>query len=172
MDYEAEVAFVIGKHGKDIPEADADKYIFGLTIFNDWSDRARCTFEVGFLGLHHGKDAVSAFGPYIVTMDEVQDLYKDGKLSLKFDVYVNDVHTTDSLTDDMHWTLPQVIAYMSEDTMLVPGDIVGLGTVGTGCIYERPHQFPYLSDGDVVTMVVERLGTLTQTVGFLGQENI
>lgn len=171
LDYEAEVAFVIGKRGKDIAEEDEEKYIFGFTIFNDWSDRACCTFEVGFLGLHHGKDSVSAFGPYIVTMDEFRDLYKDGRLTLKCDVYVNNVHTTDSKTDDMYWTLPQVISYISEDTVLVPGDIVGLGTVGTGCIYERPDQFPYLKDGDVVTMTIERLGTLQQAVGFLPEQN-
>ena len=123
------------------------------------------------MGLHHGKDSVSAFGPYIVTMDEFRDLYKDGRLTLKCDVYVNDVHTTDSKTDDMYWTLPQVISYISEDTVLVPGDIVGLGTVGTGCIYERPDQFPYLKDGDVVTMTIERLGTLQQAVGFLPEQN-
>lgn len=169
LDYEAEVALVIGKRGKNILEKDADQYIFGFTIFNDWSDRARCTFEVGFLGLHHGKDAASAFGPYVVTLDEFQDLYKDGKLPLKCDVYVNDIHTTDSRTDDMHWTLPQVISYISEDTTIVPGDIVGLGTVGAGCIYERPDQFPYLRDGDIVTMTFERLGTLQQKVGFSQQ---
>lgn len=160
LDYEAEIALVIGKRGRSIPEDQALEHIFGLTIYNDWSDRERCTAEVGFIGLHKGKDFANAFGPYIVTMDEVMDHYQNGRLTLKVDAWVNDVHTTDSLTDDAYWTIPQLIEYISRDADIVPGDIIGLGTVGTGCIYERPNQFPYLEDGDVVTITVEKLGTL------------
>lgn len=164
LDYEAEVALVIGKGGKNLTEENALSHVFGLTIYNDWSDRAMCTFEVGFLGLHKGKDFGSGFGPCIVTMDEFMDIYKDGKLPLKVDAWVNDVHTTDSTTDDMYWTLPQLLVRVSEDAEIAPGDIIGLGTVGTGCIYERPSQFPYLADGDTVQIQVERIGTLRQYV--------
>lgn len=164
LDYEAEVALVIAKRGKNLKEEEALDYVFGLTIYNDWSDRDMCTFEVGFLGLHKGKDFANGFGPYIVTMDEFMDLYKDGKLALKVDAWINDVHTTDSMTDDMYWTLPQLLARVSEDSVIAPGDIIGLGTVGTGCIYERPYQFPYLADGDTVQITVERIGTLRQYV--------
>lgn len=164
LDYEAEVAIVIGKRGKDLTEENAMSHVFGLTIYNDWSDRAMCTFEVGFLGLHKGKDFASGFGPCIVTIDEFMDIYKDGKLPLKVDAWVNDVHTTDSTTDDMYWTLPQLLVRITEDAEIAPGDIIGLGTVGTGCIYERPSQFPYLSDGDTVQITVERIGTLRQYV--------
>lgn len=160
LDYEAEIALIIGKHGRSIPGEQVLEHIFGLTIYNDWSDRERCTDEVGFIGLHKGKDFANAFGPYIVTMDEVMDDYKDGRLTLKVDAWINDVHTTDSLTDDAYWTIPQLVAYISQDADVVPGDIIGLGTVGTGCIYERPDQFPYLSDGDTVTITIEKLGTL------------
>ena len=164
LDYEAEVALVIAKRGKNLKVEEALDYVFGLTIYNDWSDRDMCTFEVGFLGLHKGKDFANGFGPYIVTMDEFMDLYKDGKLALKVDAWINDVHTTDSMTDDMYWTLPQLLARVSEDSVIAPGDIIGLGTVGTGCIYERPYEFPYLSDGDTVKITVERIGTLRQYV--------
>lgn len=165
LDYEAEIALVIGRCGMDLSGEQAMEYIFGLTIFNDWSDRARCNFEVGFIGLHKGKDTAAGFGPYIVTMDEFADVIQDGKLALKVDAWVDDVHTTDSMTDDMYWTLPQLLAYVSEDTELVPGDIIGLGTVGTGCIYERPNLFPYLADNVTVTIRVQRIGTLRQYVG-------
>lgn len=160
LDYEAEIALVIGKGGRSIPGDQVLDHIFGLTIYNDWSDRERCTAEVGFIGLHKGKDFANAFGPYIVTMDEVMDHYQEGRLTLKVDAWVNDVHTTDSLTDDAYWTIPQLVEYISQDADIVPGDIIGLGTVGTGCIYERPDQFPYLQDGDVVTITIEKLGTL------------
>ena len=166
LDYEAEVAIVIGKRGRDISEAETLEHIFGLTVFNDWSDRARCSFEVGYLGLHKGKDTASGLGPYIVTVDEFTDVIKEGKLTLKVDAWVDDVHTTDSLTDDMYWSLPQLMAYVSEDTEVVPGDVIGLGTVGTGCIFERPYMFPYLSDGATVRIEVERIGTLRQYVGY------
>lgn len=165
LDYEAEVAIVIGKRGMDISAEQTLDHIFGLTIFNDWSDRARCSFEVGYLGLHKGKDTSCGLGPYIVTMDEFTDVIKDGKLTLKVDAWVDDVHTTDSLTDDMYWSLPQLMAYVSEDTEVVPGDVIGLGTVGTGCIFERPYMFPYLADGATVRIAVERIGTLRQYVG-------
>lgn len=164
LDYEAEVAVVIGKRGRDLTEEQVLDHIFGLTIYNDWSDRAMCTFEVGFLGLHKGKDFANGFGPYIVTMDEFMDLYQDGKLALKVDAWANDVHTTDSMTDDMYWSLPQLFTRITEDSDVAPGDIIGLGTVGTGCIYERPYEFPYLADGDTVQISVERIGTLRQYV--------
>ena len=146
LDYEAEIALVIGKGGRSIPGDQVLNHIFGLTIYNDWSDRERCTAEVGFIGLHKGKDFANAFGPYIVTMDEVMDHYQEGRLTLKVDA--------------AYWTIPQLVEYISQDADIVPGDIIGLGTVGTGCIYERPDQFPYLQDGDVVTITIEKLGTL------------
>lgn len=164
LDYEAEVALVIGKKGHDLKGEQVLDHIFGLTVYNDWSDRDMCTFEVGFLGLHKGKDFANGFGPYIVTMDEFMDLYRDGKLTLKVDAWVNDVHTTDSKTDDMYWTLPQLMERITQDAEIAPADIIGLGTVGTGCIYERPHEFPYLADGDTVMVTVERIGTLRQYV--------
>lgn len=165
LDYEAEVALVIGKEGTNlITEEEILDHIFGLTIYNDWSDRDMCTFEVGFLGLHKGKDFANGFGPYVVTMDEFMDKYQDGKLPLKVDAWVNDRHTTDSMTDDMYWTLPQLMARVTADSMISPGDIIGLGTVGKGCIYERPYELPYLADGDCVKIQIEGIGTLCQYV--------
>lgn len=165
LDYECEVALVIGKEGSNLKGEEAVlDHIFGLTIYNDWSDRDMCTFEVGFLGLHKGKDFANGFGPYIVTMDEFMDKYKDGRLPLKVDAWVNGKHTTDSMTDDMYWTLPQLMERITEDSVISPGDIIGLGTVGKGCIYERPYELPYLSDGDCVEIQVEGIGKLCQYV--------
>lgn len=165
LDYEAEVALVVGKRVRDLQNEQAVlDCIFGLTIFNDWSDRASCSYEVGFLGLHHGKDSANGFGPYIVTFDEFMPKYNKGILTLKVDAYVNDIHTTDSLTDDMYYTLAQLMMYISADSTIDAGDIIGLGTVGTGCIYERPDELLYLRDGDTVQITVEGIGSLRQYV--------
>ncbi len=99
-----------------------------------------------------------------MTMDEFMVKYKDGKLPLKVDAWVNDKHTTDSMTDDMYWTLPQLMTRLTEDSIVSPGDIIGLGTVGRGCIYERPYELPYLADGDCVKIQIEGIGTLRQYV--------
>jgi len=166
LDFEAEVAFVVGKPGKDIPaDEKAIDHIFGFTIMNDWSDRQRCNYEFQYLGLHHGKDTATGLGPYIVTVDEVADCIKDGKLDLKVDGWLDDEHLTDSRTGTIYWDLPHMLAYASEDTELVPGQVMGFGTVGTGCLYEKPDQHAYVQDGQTYTITTERLGTLRMHVG-------
>lgn len=164
LDYESEVAMVIGRRGRDVKEGEALNYILGLTIFNDWSDRATCAEEVGFLGMHKSKDFASGLGPVVVTMDEVMDKYHGGKLDLKVKVWVNGKLTTDSSTADMHWTLSQLFALAAQDTVILPGDIIGFGTVGGGCIYEHGHDTPYLQDGDTVEIEIEKIGRLRQYV--------
>ena len=165
LDYESEVAFVIGKKGFDISEDKADEYILGLTILNDWSDRELCGKEAGFLGMHKSKDFAAGIGPYIVTMDEFKDkMTPEGRLDLSVKAWVNDVQTTDSTTRDMYWPLSRLFAVVAEDVTIQPGDIVGIGTPGYGCIYEQIDKFPFLKDGDKVTIEVEGIGTLIQYV--------
>ncbi len=164
LDYEAEVAFVIGKHGFSPTEEDAKDYILGLTIFNDWSDRGLCAKEAGFLGMHKSKDFATGVGPWIVTMDEFSDKIVDGKLNLRVRAWVNDTLTTESTTADMYWPLDRLFAVVAEDIEVFPGDITGIGTVGYGCLYEQIDRFPFLSDGDRVTIEVEGIGTLVQYV--------
>lgn len=164
LDYEAEVAFVIGKRGFNPDVSEAKDYILGLTIFNDWSDRELCGKEAGFLGMHKSKDFATGLGPWIVTMDEFEDKMKDGKLDLKVKAWVNDVQTTDSGTGDMYWPLDRLFQVVAEDVEVIPGDIVGIGTVGLGCILEQIDRFPFLQDGDAVSIEVEGIGTLRQYV--------
>ena len=166
LDFEAEVAFVVGKPGIDIPADErALEHIFGFTIMNDWSDRDCCNHEAFYLGLHHGKDTATGLGPYIVTLDEVADCIHDGKLDLKVDGWLDDEHLTDARTGSIYWDLPHMLSYASEDTMLVPGQVMGFGTVGSGCLYEKPGAHPYVQDGQTYTLKTERLGTLRMYVG-------
>ena len=169
LDFEAEVCMVIGKTGYSVaPEAAID-HIFGFTIFNDWSDRDLCNDEIGFIGLAKAKDFASGFGPWVVTMDEMAQYYRDGKLYLKVDAWINGEHFTDSSTDDMYWTIPYLIERISKDSSILAGDMIGLGTVGGGCIYEYPkEEQKYLNPGDVVEVRVEGIGTLRQSVGAVG----
>ena len=164
LDYESEVAFVIGKRGFNPGIEEAKDYILGLTIFNDWSDRELCGKEAGFLGMHKSKDFATGLGPWIVTMDEFEDKMVDGKLNLSVKAWVTDVLTTDSTTSDMYWPLDRLFSVVSEDIEVLPGDIVGIGTVGLGCLLEQIEKFPFLKDGDRVTIQVEGIGTLRQYV--------
>lgn len=114
--------------------------------------------------MHKSKDFAAGLGPWIVTMDEVMDRWNDGRLDLKVDVFVNGKQTTDSSTGTMYWTIPQLFEVITQDCTAVPGDVIGLGTVGGGCLAERGGTLPYLADGDTVEIRIERIGTLRQYV--------
>jgi len=83
---------------------------------------------------------------------------------LKVDAKVNGVQTTDSRTGSMYWSIPQLFEVVTKDSPVEPGDIIGLGTVGSGCLAESAGRLPFLSDGDTVAITIERIGTLTQHV--------
>ena len=164
LDYEAELALVVGKKGCSVSPEHTLDYLFGITIYNDWTDRAIGGKEVGFLGMHKSKDFAGGLGPWIVTMDEVMDRWNDGRLDLKVEAFVNGKQTTDSTTGAMYWTIPQLFEVITQDCMVVPGDVIGLGTVGGGCLAERAGELPFLADGDTVDIRIERIGTLRQHV--------
>jgi len=168
LDYELELACVIGKAGSDIPADDrALEYVAGFTIMNDWSarDLQRQEMAVG-LGPAKGKDFATSLGPELVSFDELRDCYEDGRLRLKMTASVNGKVYSEGNAATMHWTWPQLIAHASRDTRLVPGDVLGSGTVGTGCILELTPDAVggWLKAGDVVELTIERLGTLRNTV--------
>lgn len=159
MDYELEVAVVIGKGGRDITADTAAEHIFGFTIFNDFSARDTQLQEMqGMLGPAKGKsfDAGNVFGPWIVTADEISD-YRDLRCVAK----INGRVVTDSRLGEMLHSFEEMIAFISNAETLHPGEIIGGGTVDDGCGLER---FEFLSDGDVVELIVDGLGTLTNTV--------
>jgi fumarylacetoacetate (FAA) hydrolase len=168
MDYELEIAVVIGKAGINIKPADAEQYIFGYTIFNDWSARdiQRKEMVIG-LGPAKGKDFASSFGPVMVTHESIADkaVGRPGVYDLEMTARVNGVEMSRGNFKDMHWSFGEIIARASESVMLYPGDVIGSGTVGTGCLLElTKFQGPWLNPGDVVEMEIERIGVLRNTV--------
>jgi fumarylacetoacetate (FAA) hydrolase len=173
MDYELEIAVVIGKGGINIKPDDAPNHIFGYTIFNDWSARdvQRKEMAVG-LGPAKGKDFASALGPVIVTHDALADRSTDrpGLYDLEMTARVNGKELSRGNFKDMHWSFGEIIARASDSTMLYPGDVIGSGTVGTGCLLElTKFQGPWLNEGDVVELEVDQIGILRNTVGKKGQ---
>jgi 2-keto-4-pentenoate hydratase/2-oxohepta-3-ene-1,7-dioic acid hydratase in catechol pathway len=167
FDYEVEVAAVVGRAGSDLTPAEAESHIAGYTIFCDWSARDVQQREstVG-LGPAKGKDGATSIGPVLVTPDELEP-HREGKgFRLRMRASVNGRDLGGGTWSDIHWSFGQMLAYASRGTRLLPGDAIGSGTVGTGCLLELSglhgsERYPWLRPGDVVTIEVEQLGALT-----------
>ena len=169
LDYELEIAVVIGKKGRDLNAKDAADHIFGYTIFNDWSARdvQRKEMAVG-LGPAKGKDFASSFGPYIVTPDEFADRATDkpGVYDLPMLARLNGETRSQGNFKDMYWSFGDLLARASDGVDLLPGDVIGSGTVGTGCLLElTKFQGPWLQPGDVVELEIDGIGLLRNTIG-------
>jgi 2-keto-4-pentenoate hydratase/2-oxohepta-3-ene-1,7-dioic acid hydratase in catechol pathway len=172
LDFELEVAAVIGKEGRDLTPAEARDHIVGYTVFNDWSarDLQSAEMRVG-LGPCKGKDTATTLGPYLVTADELEP-YRDadGFLRLGLTASVNGEVVGSDLLSNMSWTFEDMVAYASRGTYVRPGDVLGSGTCGNGgCLAElwgvRGRQDPPpLKPGDTVTLTVEGVGTVSNTV--------
>jgi|APFre7841882630_1041343.scaffolds.fasta_scaffold11517_1 2-keto-4-pentenoate hydratase/2-oxohepta-3-ene-1,7-dioic acid hydratase in catechol pathway len=155
MDFELELACIIGRTGIDIPRAEAAQYIFGFTIFNDCSARDVQFKEMaGQLGPAKGKDfdTGNVFGPWIVTTDELGDPY-----NLRMTARVNGEVWGGGHSGTMYHKFEDIIAFISRSETLHAGEIIGSGTVGTGCGLELGR---YLSPGDVVELDIEKIGIL------------
>jgi 2-keto-4-pentenoate hydratase/2-oxohepta-3-ene-1,7-dioic acid hydratase in catechol pathway len=155
MDYELELACVIGTTGRDIRREDAAMHIFGYTIFNDASARDAQVIEMaGQLGPAKRKDfdTGNVFGPWIVTADELSDPYH-----LEMVARVNGEEWSRGNSSSMHHRFEDLIAFVSRAETLHPGEILGSGTVGTGCGLEQGR---FLSSGDVVELEIEGIGVL------------
>lgn len=157
MDYECEMAMVIGRKGSDIPVLEAGKYIFGYTVFNDFSARDVQAPEMSALGPAKSKDFDNAniLGPCIVTADEF-DPY-----SAKMISRVNGEEQNVGLASEMHYSFEQLIAYISQSETLHPGEILGSGTVGGGSGLEQGR---FLQSGDQVELEIEGIGVLRNKV--------
>lgn len=167
LDYELEVACVIGKEGRDITADEADSYIFGYCIMNDWSARdiQREEVKVG-LGPAKGKDFATSLGPYLITKDELERYRVDGRHDLAMTARVNGAELSRGNMRDLHYTFGDMIARASADATLYPGDIIGSGTVGTGCLLELgPEVHRWLEPGDIIELEVTGLGLLRNTIG-------
>jgi fumarylacetoacetate (FAA) hydrolase len=168
LDYELELACVIGKPARDLPADDsAMGCVAGFTIMNDWSarDLQRAEMACG-LGPSKSKDFATSLGPRLVPFEELRDKYRDGRLHLEMTATVNGKVYSRGNGSSMHWTWPQLLAHASRDTELRPGDVLGSGTVGTGCILELTPEAVggWLKPSDVVELTIERIGTLRNTV--------
>ena len=155
MDYELELACVIGSGGRDIESPDAAGHIFGFTIFNDASARDAQMIEMGgTLGPAKGKDfdTGNVFGPWIVTPEELGDPY-----ALEMVARVNGEEWSRGNSASMHHRFEDMIAFVSRSETLHPGEILGSGTVGSGCGLELGR---FLSDGDVVELEIDGIGVL------------
>jgi len=181
LDFELEIAIVITKMGRNIKAAEADEYIAGLMIMNDMSARRLQMEEMLLnLGPAKGKDFATVTGPCLVTPDELEEFEtaakenhtgKSWNLSMK--CFVNGTQVSEGNVADMDWTFAEIIERCSYGVTLYPGDIIGSGTVGTGCFLELNgtgklndpnYQEQWLQEGDVVEMEIDGLGKLTNTI--------
>lgn len=155
MDFELELAMVIGRTGKDLEAETALEHVFGFMIFNDFSARDAQVFEMqGGLGPAKGKDfdKANAFGPCIVTLDELGDPH-----DLRMIARVNGKTWCDGSSSTMNWRFGDILAHISRGETLRPGEVIGSGTVGDGCGLEHDR---YLQPGDLVELEVEGIGIL------------
>jgi 2-keto-4-pentenoate hydratase/2-oxohepta-3-ene-1,7-dioic acid hydratase in catechol pathway len=157
FDYELELACVIGRKGRDISERQAEEYIAGYTIMNDFSARDIQFQEMACrLGPAKGKDFATALGPCLLTPDEIIDL---GALTMI--ARVNGEEWSKGRFGTIHWSFAQMIAHVSRGETIYPGDVFGSGTVGGGCGLEFDR---YLKPGDVVELEIQPIGILRNHV--------
>ncbi len=181
LDFELEVAIVICKHGRNIKAAEADEYIGGLMIMNDMSARKLQMEEMLLnLGPAKGKDFSTVIGPWLVTLNELEELVVPCKenhtgksWNLRMKCFVNGQQVSDGNVSDMDWTFGEIIERASYGVDLYPGDVIGSGTVGTGCFLElngtgklndAAYAEQWLQAGDVVEMEIDGLGKLSNTI--------
>ena len=181
LDYELEVAIVIGKKGKNIKADEADAYISGFMIMNDMSARKLQMEEMRLsLGPAKGKDFSTVTGPYLVTPDELRDSivpclpnHTGNSYNLSMKCWVNGELLSLGNMNSMHWTFAELIERCSYGVTLYPGEIIGSGTVGTGCLLElngtKKRKNPnykeqWLQEGDIVEMAIEKLGKIKNTI--------
>lgn len=185
MDFELEVAAIVGRAGADLTPEQAEEHIAGFTVMNDWSARDLQRREMGLgLGPAKGKDFATTLGPHLVTPDELADRRSGGAYELTMTAGIRraggpaevDEPDRDGFVEvsrgslaDLHWSFAEMIAYASRDAWVEVGDVIGSGTVGTGCLLELSlvhgsDAYPWLDDGDEVRLEVEGLGAITNRV--------
>jgi len=170
LDFELEVAAVVGRSGANLTPAEAERHIAGFCIMNDWSARDIQGREMKLsMGPVKGKDFATSLGPVLVTPDELDDVRKDRAYDLAMTASVNGVEYSLASLADIYWSFGEMLAYASRGTRVEAGDVVGSGTCGTGCILELSlvhgnDAYPWLKAGDVVELSVERLGKLRNRV--------
>jgi 2-keto-4-pentenoate hydratase/2-oxohepta-3-ene-1,7-dioic acid hydratase in catechol pathway len=159
MDFELELACVVGRKGRDIPAARGLAHVFGFTIFNDFSARDMQMVERPLgMGPMKGKDfdTGNVFGPWIVTTDEIGD-----PQNLEMEVRVNGERWGGGNSGGMQHSFANILAFISGSETLYPGEIIASGTVGTGCGLELTR---FLKPNDVVELEIEKIGVLRNRI--------
>ncbi|MBI1222741.1 MAG: fumarylacetoacetate hydrolase family protein [Bacteroidetes bacterium] len=181
LDFELEASIVVGKKGRNIKAEDADDYIAGYMIMNDMSARTLQMEEMKLnLGPAKGKDFSTVIGPYLVTPDELEPYKIQAKpghignnYNLSMKCWVNGKQVSEGNMGDMDWTFAEILERCAYGVDILPGDVIGSGTVGTGCFLElngtgllNDPNYPvqWLQDGDVVEMEIDGLGHLSNTI--------
>jgi 2-keto-4-pentenoate hydratase/2-oxohepta-3-ene-1,7-dioic acid hydratase in catechol pathway len=168
LDLELEVAAIIGQAGRNLTVAEAGDYIAGYTIFNDWSARDHGADEMRLgLGFCKAKDFANTLGPWIVTPDELEPFRTGERLDLDMRASINGRGLGDDTLANMAWSFEELVTYASRGAWIRPGDVLGSGTCQNGCLFElwgRGQDWAPLGPGDVVTLSVEGIGTLTNEV--------
>lgn len=181
LDFELEAAIVIGKKGRNISASEADDYIAGYMIMNDMSARTLQMEEMLLnLGPAKGKDFSTVIGPFMITPDELEPFkvspkpnHTGNNYNLSMKCWVNGVQVSEGNMGDMDWTFAEIVERCAYGVDILPGDVIGSGTVGTGCFLELNgtgllndpnYQVQWLQPNDVVTMEIEHLGRLENTI--------
>lgn len=173
LDFELEAAIVLGKGGKNIPASKADEHIFGYMIMNDWSARHLQMEEMKLnLGPAKGKDFATSLGPYLVTRDELAKHATSSpqgeRHNLRMTCMVNGKKVSEGNMKDMTWTFAQIVERASYGVDLHPGEVIGSGTVGTGCFLElngsKITDNQWLKPGDECVLEIDALGKLSNTI--------
>ena len=170
LDFEVEIAAVVGRQCSNLKVSEAGAHIVGYTILNDWSarDLQRKEMLVG-LGPAKGKDFATSLGPCLVTADELAPKRKAKAFDLAITATVNDREYTRANFAEIYWSFEEMLSFASRGTNVMAGDVLGSGTCGTGCISELSlthgeDKFPWLKLGDKVEITVEGLGTLRNEI--------
>lgn len=173
LDFELEAAIVVGKKGRNVPASRADELIFGLTIMNDFSARALQMDEMKLsLGPAKGKDFATALGPVLVTLDELAAKTETTPNGRRFDLAMtaklNGKELSRGNVKDMNWTFAQILERASYGVTLYPGDVIGSGTCGTGCLLElngsKITDNLWMKPRDVIELEIEGIGKLVNEV--------
>jgi len=170
LDIELEIACVIGREGKDISVDEAADYIAGYTIMNDWSARDFQRLDMKLnLGPGKGKDFATSLGPWLVTPDELASRRTGSGTSERYDMTmlarVDGQEISRGNFQQIYYSFPQIIAYASRNVRLCPGDVIGSGTVGTGCLLEiGTNVHPWFQRGETLELEIDGIGVLRNTI--------
>ncbi len=182
LDFELEAAIVIGKRGKNISAKEADNYVSGYMIMNDFSARGLQMEEMKLsLGPAKGKDFATSIGPWLVTTDELEEFKINSSEGNKYDLTMTATHNGKKISEgnlkDMTWSFAEIIERASYGVELLPGDVIGSGTVGSGCFLElngtnaikakergESFQSTWLQAGDIIELEIKGLGKLSNTI--------